>query len=142
MSCPHCDSADVRPSRHTLGLDRIGLHRYRCRACGGLFWLRGADRGRARAAAEYFEALSGAAPPGPRTAALPVTLGGVGPPPATPGGLGPPPEGPPPEALSGLGPPPEALSGLDRPPDAPAPPADLRALDQELARRRSQTLPR
>jgi len=68
MSCPHCDSADVRPSRHTLGLDRIGLHRYRCRACGGLFWLR---RGRIEAVRarrrEYLEAPAGTAP-------LPVTL--------------------------------------------------------------------
>ena len=63
MSCPHCDSADVRPSRHTRGLDRIGLHRYRCRACGGLFWLR---RGRIEAVRarrrEYLETPAGTAP--------------------------------------------------------------------------------
>ena len=106
MSCPHCDSADVRPSRHTLGLDRIGLHRYRCRACGGLFWLR---RGRIEAVRarrrDYLEAPAGTAPPRRRTAAPPVTLG-----------------------------------GLDQPADAPAPTPDLRTLDLELARRRSETL--
>jgi hypothetical protein len=115
MSCPHCDSADVRPS---LGLHRIGLHRHRCRACGGLFWLRrgriAAVRARQR---EYFEAPPGVAPPWPRAAAFPAT-----------------------HAV--LGPAAQALSGLDRPPDAPAPVADLRALDQELARRRTQAPPR
>ena len=118
MSCPHCDSADVRPSRHSLGLHRIGLHRYRCRACGGLFWLRrgriAAVRARRR---EYLEAPPGVAPARPRPAAVPT-----------------------PQAV--LGPPAEALSGLDQPPDAPAPVADLRALDQDLARRRTQALPR
>ena len=91
----------------------------------------GPDRGHARAAAGVLRGLPGVDPPKPRTAALPVSPGVPSPPPDAPGGLGPPPEGPPPGALS----------GLDRPPDAPAPPADLRALDQELARRRSQTLP-
>ena len=129
MSCPHCDSADVRPSRHSLGLHRIGLHRYRCRACGGLFWLRrgqvAAVRARRR---EYFEA-----PPGAQAA--------LGPPPAT-GAPGEPLVGPPPGAPSGLARPPESLSGLDGPPDAPAPVVDLRALDQDLVRRRTQALPR
>jgi hypothetical protein len=110
MSCPHCDSADVRPSRHTLGLGRIGLHRYRCLACGGLFWLR---RGRIEAVRarrrEYLEAPAGTARP--RTAALPFTLGR-------------------------LDPAPDALGALDQPADSPAPPTDLRALDLDLARRR------
>ena len=116
MSCPHCDSADVRPSRHTLGLDRIGLHRYRCRACGGLFWLR---RGRIEAVRarrrDYLEAPAGTARP--RTAPLPVTLGR-------------------------LDPAPDALGALDPPPDTPAPVPDLRALDLELAGSRRETPPR
>jgi Zn-finger nucleic acid-binding protein len=118
MSCPHCDSADVRPSRHALGLDRIGLHRYRCRACGGLFWLR---RGRIEAVRarrrDYLEAPAGTSPPRPRTAPLPVTLGRL-------------------DAA------PDALGALDQPAGAPAPATDLRALDLELARRRRETQPR
>jgi hypothetical protein len=38
MSCPHCGSNDVRHSHTSLGLDRIGLRRYRCRTCHGRFW--------------------------------------------------------------------------------------------------------
>ena len=109
MSCPHCDSADVRPSRHTRGLDRIGLHRYRCRACGRLFWLR---RGRIEAVRarrrEYLETQTGGAPP--------VTLDELGQPPVT-------------------------LGELDESANAPAPAADLRALDLELARRRREIQP-
>ena len=77
MSCPHCDSADVRPSHTSLGFDRIGFHRHRCRACGCRFWLRGgrleAVRARRR---EYLEAPAGAEPGSP-TAAPAILLGGL-----------------------------------------------------------------
>ena len=43
MGCPHCGSLDVRRSHTSFGLDRIGFHRCRCRACDGLFWLRSAQ---------------------------------------------------------------------------------------------------
>ena len=49
MSCPYCASADVRSSHTSFGLDRIGLHRVRCRSCNGLFWLRRAGLEAARA---------------------------------------------------------------------------------------------
>ena len=125
MSCPHCDSADVRPSRHTLGLDRIGLHRYRCRACGGLFWLR---RGRIEAVRarrrDYLEAPAGTAPGRePRPCRSP-SAGSTRR--RTPSAY----------AL------PDTLDGRDQPADAPAPATDLRALDLELARRRREAQPR
>jgi hypothetical protein len=86
MSCPHCDSADVRPSHTSFGFDRIGLHRYRCRACGGRFWLR---RGRIEAVRarrrDYLEAPAGAAPAGPRAAAPAILLGGLDGSPDAPG---------------------------------------------------------
>jgi hypothetical protein len=76
MSCPHCDSADVRPSHTSLGFDRIGFHRYRCRACGGRFWLR---KGRIEAPAE--------AAPGSLRAAPASLLGGLDGSPEPPGAL-------------------------------------------------------
>jgi hypothetical protein len=82
MSCPHCGSADVRPSRRSLGLDRIGLHRYRCRACGGLFWLRGsrveAVQARRR---DYLEPLPGMRLPRRRAKAPAALLRGLDRPP-------------------------------------------------------------
>ena len=83
MSCPHCESADVRPSRHSLGLDQIGLHRYRCRACGGLFWLRGSRVAAVQARRrDYLEALPGVGSPRGREEG-PAVLRGLESPPDT-----------------------------------------------------------
>lgn len=39
--CPSCTSADIRPSRRPApAAATVGLHPYRCRACGERFWLR------------------------------------------------------------------------------------------------------
>jgi hypothetical protein len=117
-SCSHCDSADVRPSRHSRDLGSVGLHAYRCRACGGLFWL---PQGRIEAVRvrwdKYFASPLGAAPREASATPLPTSL-------------------------AGLGPAPVALGALDQPPDAPARETDLRALDTDLARRRSEVPPR
>ena len=57
MSCPYCGSADVRRSHTSYGLDHLGLHLCRCRACGERFWrgTRQVEAQRARRA-HYFEA--------------------------------------------------------------------------------------
>ena len=85
MSCPHCDSADVRPSHTSLGFDRIGFHRHRCRACGGRFWLR---RGRVESVRarrrEYLEAPAGTEPASHRAAPA-ILLGGLDGSPDAPG---------------------------------------------------------
>ncbi len=105
IGCTHCHSADVRPSRHSLELGVIGLFRYRCRACGGHFWLRTRQVEAVRARRqEYLAAPPGTMPEG--VAAAPRA----------------------PQA---------ALALLDEAPGAPAVPTDLRALDVEIARRRT-----
>ena len=69
MGCPHCGSLDVRRSHTSFGLDRIGFHRCRCRACDGLFWLRSAQLEAVRARRREAEASPNgrAAPPEPGT---------------------------------------------------------------------------
>ena len=87
MSCPHCDSADVRPSHTSLGFDRIGFHRYRCRACGGRFWLRKGRVESVRARRrEYLDAPAGASPAS-HGAAPAVLLGSLDGPPEPATGL-------------------------------------------------------
>ena len=94
----------------------------------GLYWLR---RGRIEAVRarrrDYLEAPAGTAPPRPRTAPLPVTLGRLD---------------PAPDALGVLDQLPDALGARDRPAADPAPAPDLRALDLERARRRREAEPR
>ena len=70
MGCPHCGSLDVRRSHTSFGLDRIGFHRCRCRACDGLFWLRSAQLEAVRARRLEVEGPQGrgAAPPEPGAA--------------------------------------------------------------------------
>ena len=85
MGCPRCESADVRPSHGTLGLERIGLHRYRCRACGGLFWLRGSRVAAVQARRrDYLEAPAGTRLPRRRAEAPAGLLRGLDVPPETP----------------------------------------------------------
>ena len=104
MSCPRCGSTDVRRSHTSFGLDRVGFHRCRCRACNGLFWL--SSRALEAARAHRRESLE--------TPKDPV---------ATPGSPGVP------------------TPGGERPADRPGAVADLRALDEELSRRRAETPP-
>jgi hypothetical protein len=65
MGCPHCGSVDVRRSHTSYGLDLFGFHRCRCRACHGLFWLRGSQLEAMRARRRELEApREPGAPPG------------------------------------------------------------------------------
>jgi hypothetical protein len=64
MGCPHCGSDDIRRSHTSFGLDRLGLHRCRCRRCRGLFWLRTAPLEAARARRRELEAQGALGKPG------------------------------------------------------------------------------
>jgi hypothetical protein len=111
MGCPHCGSLDVHRSHTSYGLDRIGFHRCRCRACNGLFWLRSAQLEAVRARRLEVEGSPGAgASPGQSR--------------PTPGPDVPAPAPDEPTAAQ-----------------APRPVADLSALDDELSRRRADTPP-
>jgi hypothetical protein len=96
-SCPRCGSDDVRLSHRSFGLDRIGLHRCRCRACRVHFWL----LGRQLQAVVTRRRQDLEAPAEPAVPARPL-----------------------------------------KDQFAAARPVDLDALDQELARKRSETPPR
>jgi hypothetical protein len=111
VGCPHCGSLDVRHSHTSFGLDRIGFHRCRCRACNGLFWLRSAQLEAVRARGRDAEA----SPNGRAAPAEPAM--------PTPGS-------------SVLTPAPDEPAA---PPGRPV--ADLSALDGELSRRRAETPP-
>jgi hypothetical protein len=111
MGCPHCGSLDVHRSHTSYGLDRIGFHRCRCRACNGLFWLRSAQLEAVRVRRREAEAQQ-----------APGTAPGESRP--TPGPDVPAPAPDEPTAAQ-----------------APRPVADLSALDDELSRRRADTPP-